>query len=167
MKTIIEITNKQELSNILHQVSIMGIESQVKHLAPCYILVNDQEPIKSVADSEKANHAKGFNNKGDYDLVSYSKGIELLKSMHEDMIMSEFKTELKSAKEKYPTFVTDIVHAVSIMSEESGESTQAALNLVYHGGNVNDLRKELIQTAAMCVRCIETIDNGFIAEERY
>ena len=69
--------------------------------------------------------------------------------------MESIRKELDSAKKKYPKFPTDIIHMVSIMNEESGESIRAALNHVYHFENIKNLKKELVQTAAMCIRCLE------------
>ena len=60
--------------------------------------------------------------------------------------------ELEKAEKKYPDFPKDKVHAVSVMNEEAGESIRAVLNHVYHDGDIEDLRKELIQTGAMVIR---------------
>lgn len=73
---------------------------------------------------------------------------------HIDDIMSE----LKSAIKKHPYFPEDVIHMVSIMNEESGESIRAALNYTYEKENINEVREELIQTAAMCLRCLSDIE---------
>ena len=65
--------------------------------------------------------------------------------------------ELLKAKKKFPTFPIYVNDQVSIMSEESGESTQAALDYVYADGTIDHLEKELLHTAAMCLRCLENI----------
>jgi hypothetical protein len=72
-------------------------------------------------------------------------------------ILEYIRLELDSAKKKYTDFPQDIIHCVSIMNEEAGESIRAALNHVYHGESINKLKEELIQTAAMCIRCLERI----------
>lgn len=54
---------------------------------------------------------------------------------------SEIAEELDRAKKKHPDFPRSIVGMVSIMAEEAGEA----------------IRTELIQTAAMCIRCLENI----------
>ena len=66
-------------------------------------------------------------------------------------------TELESATYKHPYFPTDIIHQVSIMNEEAGESIRAALNYVYEDGNIEEVRSELIQTGAMVIRCLMNI----------
>ena len=65
--------------------------------------------------------------------------------------------ELVDAELKHPFFPDDPVHGAAIMAEESGEAVQAAIDLYYGPvaeaeGNKAKLRKELAQTAAMCIR---------------
>jgi hypothetical protein len=62
--------------------------------------------------------------------------------------------ELERATIKHPRWPDDKIHAVSIMNEEAGESIRAALNHVYAGEDIEELRNELIQTGAMCIRCL-------------
>ncbi len=71
--------------------------------------------------------------------------------------MQDIYHELGRAKKKFPSFPVDIIHQVSIMAEESGESTQAALDFVYANKSIEELENELVQTAAMCIRCLENI----------
>jgi len=65
--------------------------------------------------------------------------------------------ELARAESKYPEWPSDSIHQISIMQEESGESIRAALNHVYHGAPLDDLKKELIQTGAMVIRCLKNL----------
>jgi hypothetical protein len=67
------------------------------------------------------------------------------------------KTELARAKAKWPGWPTDTIHCVAIMIEEAGESMQAALNYVYENGSLDDLKKEVAQTGAMCYRILENL----------
>ncbi len=71
--------------------------------------------------------------------------------------ISIFK-ELSKAEAKLPNFPDDIIHQVAVMAEESGEAVRSALQLVYEDGSVDDLKKELLQTAAMCVRTLKSLE---------
>lgn len=66
--------------------------------------------------------------------------------------------ELVRAQNLHPIFPDDLIHAVAIMCEESGEAIQAALQFKYEGGKKSDVRKELIHTGAMVLRCLINID---------
>lgn len=73
-------------------------------------------------------------------------------------IIDQIKKELNRAKKKHPYFPTDIIHQVAIMSEEAGEAIRAALNHRYACDPLEEVRTELIQTAAMCIRCLENME---------
>lgn len=62
--------------------------------------------------------------------------------------------ELKRAEKKHPDFPTDMFRQVAIMNEEAGEVTKAVLHYHYEGGSLKDVKEELIQTAAMCMRML-------------
>ena len=71
---------------------------------------------------------------------------------------SEIAAELERAKKKHPDFPRSIVGMVSIMAEEAGEAIREANRIEDDGiGDLAALRTELIQTAAMCVRCLENM----------
>lgn len=74
--------------------------------------------------------------------------------------------EVQRAKAKHPIFPEDRVHQVSIMMEEAGEAVRAANNFNLENGHISDLATELIQTAAMCIRTLETISPSNIKHER-
>ena len=68
--------------------------------------------------------------------------------------------ELDRACEKHPQFPTDIIHQVAVVGEEAGEALRAAMNLAYEDGDVDELKKELVQTAASCIRVLFKIAEG-------
>ena len=70
--------------------------------------------------------------------------------------------ELKKAKEKHPFFPLDAVGRCSIMSEEAGEATQVANDIVFEGLDDAEhrakLKAEVLQTACVCVRILEAME---------
>jgi NTP pyrophosphatase (non-canonical NTP hydrolase) len=72
-------------------------------------------------------------------------------------ISSEIATELERAKKKHPNWPTDIFQQLAIMQEEAGEVTKAVLDYHFEKKSISDVREELIQTAAMCVRMLENL----------
>jgi len=69
-------------------------------------------------------------------------------------VISEITAEMKRAEKLHPHWPDDIIHQVAIMVEESGEAMRAALNHVYEKNDIYSVREEIIQTAAMCLRCL-------------
>lgn len=67
--------------------------------------------------------------------------------------------ELKRAEAKHPNYPEDMFRQLAIMNEEAGEATKAVLHYHYENGSLEDVKVELVQTAAMCMRMIESIDN--------
>ncbi len=66
--------------------------------------------------------------------------------------------ELRKAEAKHPGWPADPIHATAILCEEAGEATQAAIDVVYAGGNVEDLKTELAQSGAMAIRALIHLD---------
>ncbi len=60
--------------------------------------------------------------------------------------------ELERAREKFPHWPTDPIHAAAIVAEEAGELVKAALDYTYLEGTHEDMDKEAAQTAAMGIR---------------
>lgn len=75
-------------------------------------------------------------------------------------LIGKIETELNRAIAKHPQFPKDIIHQVGIMQEEAGEAMKAALQLVYEKGTMEEVKKELIETAAMCLRTLYQIETG-------
>lgn len=71
-------------------------------------------------------------------------------------IMLDVFAELDRARSLHPVWPNDTIHATAIMLEEAGEVLRAANNLVWghKGGTVEDVRKEVIETMAMCLRLL-------------
>lgn len=63
--------------------------------------------------------------------------------------------ELKRAEQKHPGYPKDMFHQLAIMQEEAGEVTKAVLQYHYEGGSLDNVKEELIQTAAMCMRMLQ------------
>lgn len=47
----------------------------------------------------------------------------------------------------------------AIMMEEAGEAMQAANDVVHADASLEPLRLELVQTAAMCIRCLVNLED--------
>lgn len=73
-------------------------------------------------------------------------------------ILNEVAEELRRAQAKFPQWPDDLLHGCAIMQEESGEAVRACLQCVYDGRPLMEYRKELVQTAAMAVRCLVDLD---------
>jgi hypothetical protein len=67
--------------------------------------------------------------------------------------------ELAAARAKFPEWPTDPLHAVAIVTEEVGELSAAALQVVYEPGKAIhvDVVKEAIQVAAVALRFVESL----------
>lgn len=68
-------------------------------------------------------------------------------------------TELRHAKAKWPMWVSDPVHAASILGEEAGETVKAANDFTYSGGELQDMADEAAQTFAMAIRLLAGLDH--------
>lgn len=75
----------------------------------------------------------------------------------ETQIIREILQELLRAEEKHPGWPECNFRQIAIINEEAGEATKAVLHLHYEKGTKDDLKEELIQTAAMCVRMIKNL----------
>lgn len=68
--------------------------------------------------------------------------------------------ELERAIAKFPTWPTDPLHAIAVLGEEFGELTKDVLQMTYEPGKTTaeNVRKEAIQTAAMALRFVASLD---------
>lgn len=98
--------------------------------------------------------------------ISFSRFVELLNEEAEmnqspdSKITTEILTEFHKAKTKHPTWPTCLFRMDAIVGEEKGEVTRAVVQYDMEGGKLEEIRKELIQTAAMCIRMIENLPEG-------
>ena len=68
--------------------------------------------------------------------------------------MLQIEEEFERAEKKHPNFPEDMFRQLAIMQEEAGEVTKAVLEYFYEGGPLENIREELNQTAAMCMRML-------------
>lgn len=81
--------------------------------------------------------------------------ITILRLNKFDSIIDDIHQEYCRACRKWPEWPADLIHQIAIMQEESGEAIREALRYQYNeGGTIEDLKKELIQTGAMVIRCL-------------
>jgi NTP pyrophosphatase (non-canonical NTP hydrolase) len=81
--------------------------------------------------------------------------------MKMDRIVNEVLHEVARATTKFPTWPSDPLHAAAIVQEECGELVKATLHACYepHKSTVADVREEAIQTAAMVLRFLISLDD--------
>ncbi len=82
--------------------------------------------------------------------------------MKEIELANEIVQELEYARSKFPEYPDNLIEAVVIIAKECGEVLKLAneMHQMHKGrdygsaSDILDLRKELVQTAAMCMRMI-------------
>ena len=79
-------------------------------------------------------------------------------------IINKILDEVEFAETKHPDWPCDILHQIAIVNEEAGEATKAALHFEYESGSLEDVEKELIQTAAMCIRMLNNLESVYEAK---
>ncbi len=82
-----------------------------------------------------------------------------------DSVLDDVSEELARAVAKFPTWPTDPIHAAAVVAEECGELQKATLQHAYepHKSTLEDVREEAMQTAAMAVRFLMSIDQYVFA----
>ncbi|EPD1595128.1 hypothetical protein ACSIMU_000997 [Yersinia enterocolitica] len=73
-------------------------------------------------------------------------------------LSAEIINEATRASKIHPKWPTDALHAVSILTEESGELMKAAIEYHYNNGDIEAVREEAVQTGAMALRVLMNID---------
>ncbi len=75
-------------------------------------------------------------------------------------VVADILVELDKAMAKFPRWPIDPLHAAFVIGEENGELIRAILQAIYEPdrSNIGDVRKEAIQTAAMCIRFLMNFD---------
>ncbi|MFA7709511.1 MAG: hypothetical protein WCY30_00225 [Candidatus Neomarinimicrobiota bacterium] len=75
--------------------------------------------------------------------------------------------ELIRVKQIHPKWKKGMCWQSVVIVEEAGEIAKAVLHYKDEGGTLGDIRKELIHTAAMCMRMLENLndDGGEIVEK--
>lgn len=75
-------------------------------------------------------------------------------------VLPDVLEELQRSVGKFPTWPTDPLHALAILGEEFGELGQAVMQAVYEPekSGVEKVRAEAIQTAAMAIRFLQSLD---------
>lgn len=69
------------------------------------------------------------------------------------------KAHLEALEKHRDDWPDDVIYMTAIMAEEAGEAIQAANNAVHDGASLEPLRRELAQTAAMCIRCLVHLED--------
>lgn len=69
------------------------------------------------------------------------------------------EAELQRAKKMHPNWPDDRFRQLAIMQEEAGEVAKAVIDHQYKKGSTQDIESELIQTAAMCMRMLESLNH--------
>ena len=74
--------------------------------------------------------------------------------------IQEVIEEVRKATSKFPTWPTDPIHAVAVLGEEFGELTKEVVQFTYepHKSSYADIRMEALQTAAMAIRFVMSLD---------
>jgi len=81
-------------------------------------------------------------------------------SAAEKSAIEQIAAEVERAMRKFPTWPTDPLHALAVLGEEFGELTKDVLQLTYepHKTTRENVRTEAIQTAAMALRFVASLD---------
>lgn len=81
--------------------------------------------------------------------------------MKQDEVIKKVVMEVTHAAKKFPTWPTDPIHALAILGEEYGELNKAVVQMAYepHKASLGQIEEEAVQTAAMAIRFIMSLDD--------
>lgn len=74
-------------------------------------------------------------------------------------ILADVLAEVARAESLHGPMPDDVIHAAAVVAEESSELIQAALQFRYESGDLADVRKEALHTAATALRLIAGLRN--------
>lgn len=74
-------------------------------------------------------------------------------------IFEKIIDEYEKAKEKFPAWTNDPIHAAGILNEEAGEVMKATLKFTYEDDSLEEIEKELYQTGAMVIRSLLNLND--------
>lgn len=101
----------------------------------------------------------GSNNKIEFTNSSYEKWLETELLQHQKKanscnreFLKEIVKELHRAEKKHPEYPECDFKKLAILSEEAGEVAKAVLHYHHENGSLAEIKSELTQTAAMCMR---------------
>jgi lipopolysaccharide biosynthesis regulator YciM len=127
---------------------------------------------KAMVTAEERGHSKAmeaisehYTEKAKYN-EAVRQGDELKEALNELQKYNEVEAELQRAKNIHPDWPDDLYVQLAVMQEEAGEVTKAILDFSFHKGPAGDIKKELIQTAAMCMRMLEDFEAAIKNTER-
>lgn len=75
--------------------------------------------------------------------------------MKPEYIVQLIVEELRRAESIHPIWPTNIFEALAVIHEEEGEIAKAVNQYYWDNASDEEIRKEVIQTAAMCIRFLQ------------
>jgi hypothetical protein len=79
--------------------------------------------------------------------------------LNKEAFFRAISLEIDRSFELHGDLPENMFEQIVIINEEIGEVNKAILHLHYEGGNIENIRKELIESAAMCVKMLIKIMN--------
>lgn len=73
-------------------------------------------------------------------------------------IMLAISNDVERAEQLHPNYPTDNFKRLAILMEEAGEVAKEVNDIEWKDKSTEDLKTELIQTAAMCIRFLKALE---------